>query len=70
MADKNITISQILKGVTAGKMQSVGYMQIIPLVTELVDNSFSAPDNLLTSTLEYGTMVAENPGKQTSQKPS
>jgi len=55
-----VTIAEVLRGTTPGRMQSVGYMQIIPLVSELVDDRFVTPDNLATSTSDYGTVNVHN----------
>jgi hypothetical protein len=57
-----ITVSEILKGCTAGKMQSAGYMQMIPLCSEpnMIDERFSPFSKLMTSTTNYGTLVVEN----------
>lgn len=59
---KEITITEVLRGVTPGQLQSVGYMQIIPLLIdpELVDKRFVTPDNLRTGSVEYGTVTVEN----------
>jgi len=58
----SITMAEILRGVTPGRMQSVGYMQIIPLVTELVDERFIPPTGIYSSTSDYGTVNIENRG--------
>ena len=42
-------------------MQSVGYMQVIPLTSELQDKAFASPDETVVGTTNYGTMVFENP---------
>jgi hypothetical protein len=55
-----ITISEILKGLTPGTMQSVGYMQMIPLLTDDVDKSFDPPDNIETNTSNYGVVNLNN----------
>lgn len=57
---QNITIAEVLRGTIPGRMQSVGYMQIIPLISDLVDDRFAPPDNLYTSTPDYGTVLVEN----------
>ena len=59
----HMTISKILKGVKPGKLQSVGYMQIIPLISDIVDNKFSPPNEIYTATSNYGTLEVENRGK-------
>jgi hypothetical protein len=55
-----ITITELLRGVTIGRIQSVGYMQVIPLISELIDNKFISPKNALVSTSNYGTLVVKN----------
>jgi len=54
-----ITIAEVLKGTVAGRMQSVGYMQIIPLISDLVDDAIVAP-NFHSGTKDYGTLIVEN----------
>ena len=56
-----ITISEILKGTTAGRMQSVGYMQVIPLISQIEDDRFVSPLETEVSTKGYGSMVFSNP---------
>jgi len=57
-----ITISEVLKGCTPGKMQSAGYMQMIPLLLDpdMVDNRFGPFTELLSSTTNYGTLCLQN----------
>ncbi|RZL20131.1 MAG: hypothetical protein EOO89_01220 [Pedobacter sp.] len=59
---KKITIAEILKGTTAGRMQSAGYMQVIPLTSDIEDHYIAAPDSLKVSTTNYGSMRFENEG--------
>ena len=40
---KTIRVADVLHGCTPGRMQSVGYMQVIPLVSDLSDNRFVSP---------------------------
>jgi len=56
----NITIAEVLRGTQPGRMQSVGFMQIIPLISDLVDDRFETPENLNTSTSDYGTVNVHN----------
>ena len=56
----NMTVAEVLKGCTPGRLQSVGYMQVIPLISELVDDTIIPPAKLYVSTVDYGTMVVEN----------
>jgi hypothetical protein len=57
-----ITIAEVLKGCTPGKMQSAGYMQMIPLLSEpdMIDKRFGPFTGLMTSTHDYGTLHLEN----------
>ena len=57
-----ITISEILKGCVPGKMQSVGYMQVIPLLSEpdMIDDRFGSFKTIASSTQDYGTMTFHN----------
>lgn len=55
-----ITIKDILKGTQPGTMQTVGYMQVIPLVSDLIDENFALPDTAEVSTSGYGSMVVKN----------
>jgi len=57
-----ITVSDILKGCTPGKMQSVGYMQVIPLISEpdMCDDRFGPFTSLNSSTSNYGTLHLQN----------
>lgn len=53
-------ISEILKGTIPGELQSVGYMQVIPLVSDLEDNRFGSPADLQVGTKSYGSMEFKN----------
>lgn len=68
-----ISISEILKGCVPGRIQSVGLMQIIPLISDVVDERFSAyasPKNVRISTSTYGTLVFNNTTDQQVIVPS
>lgn len=60
MSEK-ITIQEILRGTTIGRMQSVGVMSVIPLISEMHDDRFEAPSMLDISTTNYGTLKFNNP---------
>lgn len=60
----NVTISEVLRGCEAGKIQSVGYMQVIPLLSELEDNRFAMPTDLEVGTSGYGVMEFTNPNAE------
>jgi hypothetical protein len=57
---KSITIAEVLRGTKPGRIQSVGYMQILPLLSDLIDDRFTTPDNVETATLDYGIVLAKN----------
>ena len=61
MAKSKIKLAEILKGCTPGKIQSVGIIQVIPLVSDVSDDSFVSPNQSATvSTSGYGTLVFKN----------
>lgn len=62
---ENMTVADMLRGCTAGRVQSVGCMQVIPLVSDISDDRFSAPDDAEVSTKEYGTLVFKNTSDKT-----
>ena len=61
----NMTVADMLRGCTAGRIQSVGCMQVIPLVSDISDDRFAAPDEAEVSTKEYGTLVFRNTSDRT-----
>lgn len=60
MTDK-VTIKELLRGVEAGYPQTVGYMTVIPLVSDLVDERFTVPSKIQTGTHNYGSLEVKNP---------
>lgn len=61
---EKMTIGKILAGCTAGKLQSVGLMQVIPLLSDIVDDRFASPKNVRVSTTTYGTIVFDNKSEE------
>ena len=61
---KKLTMKKLLRGCEVGPMQSAGLMQVIPLLSDLEDDSFAAPDDLHVSTKNYGTLEFENSGEK------
>jgi hypothetical protein len=61
---KSIRVADVLHGCTPGRIQSVGYMQVIPLVSELSDDRFVSPveGQAEVFTTSYGTLGFRNPG--------
>jgi hypothetical protein len=66
------TIGEILHGLTPGRMQSVGLMQVIPLLIDpaLEDERFVPPDHALVGTVGYGQMEFDNQSARTLLVPS
>jgi hypothetical protein len=61
---KTIRVADVLHGSAPGRIQSVGYMQVIPLVSELSDDRFVSPveGEAEVFTTSYGTLGFKNPG--------
>lgn len=53
-------IGDILHGCKPVKIQSVGYMQVIPLISDLEDDRFISPKRAIVSTTTYGSLSFEN----------
>ena len=65
MANETIQLSEILKSCIPGKIQSVGIMQVIPLVSEITNDNFVSPMMAAkVSTSGYGTLVVDNQSKE------
>ncbi len=60
---KTIRVADVLHGCTPGRIQSVGYMQVIPLVSELSDDRFVSPvdGEAEVFTAGYGSLGFRNP---------
>lgn len=60
---KTIRVADVLHGCAPGRIQSVGYMQVIPLVSELSDDRFVSPveGQADVFTTDYGTLGFRNP---------
>ena len=58
-----MTLAEVLRGASPGRIQSVGYMQVIPLVSDLSDNRFVSPVEAEADvfTTSYGTLGFRNP---------
>lgn len=53
-------LSEILRGVRADRPQTVGLMQLIPLIGEVTDERFAPVSTVEMKTSHYGTMVFKN----------
>lgn len=58
--DQTITLAGILRGTSPGSVQTVGLMQVIPLVSEHSDDRFAPLNQMVVSTSNYGTLIFEN----------
>ena len=59
------TLRETLRGCETGRLQSVGYMQVIPLVSQLSDDRFVSPVQIGAdvNTTSYGTLGFKNDSK-------
>lgn len=59
-------MADVLHGCSPKRMQSVGYMQVIPLVSDLSDDRFASPSEAHSEvfTTEYGTLGFRNSGER------
>lgn len=57
-----IEVREVMRGCAAGRLQSVGYMQVIPLVSDLHDDRFVSPVqcDAAVYTTNYGTLGFRN----------
>src|ERR1044072_6463908 len=55
------TVSELVRGCEPGRVQSVGPVQIVPLVTEFNDDRFAPPTEARIGTAGYGNLVVANP---------
>lgn len=55
-----VAIKNLLHGCEPGRMQSVGWMQVIPLISELVDDRFVSPAQAQVATTGYGKLNFRN----------
>jgi hypothetical protein len=56
-----IPLDSLLRDCAPGRLQSVGLMTVVPLVSDVQDERFAAPDAALVSTAGYGNLVFRNP---------
>lgn len=63
-------IQDILKGCEPGRIQSVGYMQVVPLLSDLEDDRFISPVATKISNSDYGHLCFRNDTPKTVIIPS
>ena len=56
-----LKIGELVRGCEPGRMQSVGAMQVVPLVSEFHDDRFAPPTEARIGTAGYGNLVVANP---------
>ncbi len=57
---RSISIADVLRGCEPARIQTVGFMQVIPLKSDLHFDNFASPSNAYVSTSHYGTLEFEN----------
>jgi hypothetical protein len=66
-----VKVRDLLRGCEPGRLQSVGNMQVIPLLSDLADDRFVSPaQGARVSTASYGTLVFNNPQDKPMLVPS
>ena len=65
-----VSIASLLRGCEVGRMQTVGVMQVIPLISDIEDDRFVSAAEGMAGTKTYGHMVFENPSTKTMIVPS
>ncbi len=57
-------LQDLLKGLSPGRIQTVGYLQVIPLVSEINSEKFGSFLDVDCGTTNYGTVVIDNKSNQ------
>ena len=57
-------IAELLRGCEVGRIQTVGFMQVIPLISDTVNDRFVSPTKAKFSTRGYGEMDFDNESDQ------
>ena len=55
-----MNLGELLRGTQPDKVQTVGIMQVLPLVSEYNDDRFASFKRAYVSTSDYGTLVFRN----------
>jgi hypothetical protein len=56
-----VTVGELVRGCEPGRVQSVGPMQVVPLVSDFGDDRFAPPTEARIGTAGYGNLVVANP---------
>lgn len=65
-----LNLKEVLRGCTPGRIQTVGFMQIIPLISEDHYDNIADPTKLEIRTTGYGSMEFSNPEDEPSIVPA
>lgn len=65
-----VKIGELVRGCEPGRVQSVGPMQVVPLVSEFNDDRFAPPTEARIGTAGYGNLVVANPSDRALLVPS
>ncbi|MBN9122286.1 MAG: hypothetical protein J0I06_24630 [Planctomycetes bacterium] len=56
-----VTVGELVRDCAPGRVQSVGTMQVVPLVSDFGDDRFAPPTEARVGTSGYGNLVVANP---------
>ncbi len=56
------TIQAVMRGLRPGQAQTVSNMTVVPLLSDITDDTIASPEVLELETRDYGTVVAYNTG--------
>ncbi len=56
----SVTVGDLLKGCTPGRVQTVGYMSVVPLLSDIECDKFASPADARVSTQGYGKLHVSN----------
>ena len=56
-----VTVGDLLRGCAPGTVQTVGYMTVVPLLSDIEDDRFALPGEARISTTGYGNLNVKNP---------
>lgn len=67
---ERVKVGELLRGCTPGVVQTVGYMTVVPLTSDVQYDKFTSPDDARISTQGYGNLYIKNLGQKPLLMPS
>jgi hypothetical protein len=61
---ERVSLGELLRGCTPGVVQTVGYMTVVPLLSEIECDKFASPNEARVSTQGYGKLFVKNAGQK------